>query len=559
VGRTAREVDGVLPNWSFFRWAGGAYVVVTTWMVVGGLRVTGGRLVYALDDPAIHLSLATRIAKDGTWGVVPGVFQSASSSPVWTGLLAVVARVAPSVLTAAPLGLSALAALWAVAVLGIDQQVLVPGIRRPLHVIATVALTCVVLLFPALTMLGMEHVLHIALVLSVLVLFARRMAGRPSGWPAWLPFVLLGVATVVRFETAFLALGLGIAILLVPRPVGSGSTGWSPRRREAALVGAASAAPLVVFAAGNRLMGQGWLPNSVLAKSNLGGSEGEGIAPAAIWHRFVEDPLLAGLALAMAVVIVVGWRRRLAVTGPAVAVAVTIACHVVMADVGWYDRYQTYLVALASWVVLAAASTALVGERGVRLARFLGPGLVAVALVLGGPKVALTLDVTDAVADTWDQRYQAAMFLDRFYDGEPVATGELGYISLLHRGPITDLYGLGDFEVLQERLRVDGPPSKRYWSSLAQRRGFDVAVVYPYTLLVDTPDEWILVGEWTIDRPVVTAFQPTLQFWATRPDEVSDLKAHLHEFERVLPDEVHPSYDDLAEYRAAQVAEAGGP
>src|SRR6478609_3379099 len=73
---------------SFLRWGGGSYLLVTALLFAASLHKTGGRVVYLIDDPAIHLSLAGNLAHHGTWGVVPGVFQSASSSPLWTLLLA---------------------------------------------------------------------------------------------------------------------------------------------------------------------------------------------------------------------------------------------------------------------------------------------------------------------------------------------------------------------------------------------------------------------------------------------------------------------------------------
>ena len=62
-----------------------------------------------------------------------------------------------------------------------------------------------------------------------------------------------------------------------------------------------------------------------------------------------------------------------------------------------------------------------------------GPRHQLVALLLCSTKISLTVEVRKAVADTYQQRYQAARFLAEYYDGEPVATTELGYISLLTR------------------------------------------------------------------------------------------------------------------------------
>ena len=77
------------------------------------------------------------------------------------------------------------------------------------------------------------------------------------------------------------------------------------------------------------------------------------------------------------------------------------------------------------------------------------------------------------------------------------------------------------------------------------------------TLFTDTPDEWILVGEWHLDRDPVTAFGETFQFWATTPEEVAPLQQHLRDFESEMPEGARLDLNDLASYRAEQML-AGG-
>jgi hypothetical protein len=86
-----------------------------------------------------------------------------------------------------------------------------------------------------------------------------------------------------------------------------------------------------------------------------------------------------------------------------------------------------------------------------------------------------------------------------------------------------------------------------YWADLARRRKFRVAAVYPSTLLFDTPDNWILVGTWHLNEKQITAFGSDFQFWATTPEEVDPLTAHLKAFERSLPREVTTTYNPFAQ------------
>ena len=555
----------------FFWWGAGAYLLSMAALVVVMMRATGGSLIYPLDDTAIHLLISENLANHGTWGVVPGHFQSASSSPLWTVLLAGADLVIPFTNVAIPLVFNVLAGLWVVAALGADQRVLVPSRRRPLDGPAVAVLVVVILFLPGASILAMEHVLHAALALSALVLFQRSADGRDIGWPRWMPYLLLGLATVARLETAFLTVGLVAASLSVALwdPDRSGRRRWLPERASlvrSGLIALCSFGPLVVLSLTNRAMGQGFLPNSVLAKAQgVNGADG-GLVPITILNRLTRDSVLCGVTIAVLVALLLGWGRRRFVFG-AIAVAITVVLHVIVADVGWYDRYQTYLVILCAFVLLSAVSeVAPVGVQDtidtapgtegrprvrvdVRRTWLVG-GLTIVALLVCGQKVSLTWQVGRAVSDTYTQRYQAGRFLDRYYDGEPIATGELGYIGLQHEGPITDLLGLGDYEVLEARRSYDQRPPKEYWAGLGEERGFDVAAVYPTTLWFDVPDEWILVGDWTLDHPTITAFDPTFQFWATRPEEVAPLQEHLREFDKELPDGATTNFNEFATIRA---------
>ncbi len=542
---------------AFFAWSASTYLVVTAILLAASLRTTGGRMIYVLDDPAIHQSIATNLAEHGTWGVEPGHFQSASSSPLWTMVLAVVVRILPAGEDAAALALNVVAALAILAFFARVQRSLLPSWRRPLDVLATAVVTVAVLFLPGATFVGMEHLAHLALVLAAVHGLLHPPGPGAGRARRLLPYVLLGLASLARMESAFVALALGTALVAtcLPRADGGAVPRWADQLRRVVLIGVASGAPLAAFALFNRAMGQGWLPNSVLAKSAALDGQQSGFDLVEILNRLTSDAILGFLAVVCVLLVVVGWPQRRRWLVPSATAAGTILLHVVLADVGWFERYQVYLIGLATYAVAMAARDLLpAASTGRRLA----PLLLLPVLLLSAVKVDLTVNVPRGVDDTFEQRYQAARFLQRYYDGRPVATGELGYISLLHEGPVTDLFGLGDYEVLEARRRLDGRPGKDYWLDLGRRRGFPVAAVYPSTLFFDTPDEWILVGTWSLPRKAITAYEETFQFWATSPEEVAPLQAHLREFATELPAGVTFALNPLADVRARQLQEQAG-
>jgi hypothetical protein len=536
---------------SFLTWGVGSYVLVLGVILALAARESQGNLIYVLDDPAIHQSIAQNLVDHGTWGVEAGHFQSASSSPLWTVLLAAYLVVAPFARSAGPLVLNVLASVAVIAILAGNQSVLRPSRRRPADAVAVAVLVTVVLFLPGLTLVGMEHVAHMALVLGAVALFHRQGAGELARWPRWLPYLLVALATLVRIETLFVALGLAVA-LLARCLSGWGPDGLAARRRaqalRALLVAAAAVIPLAAVAASNRLAGQGWLPNSILAKSRV--DDPDTPLYRLPVERLTTDPLVGVLTVVLLVALVLLWRQPRRFAFPAIVTVVTVAGHVALARIGWYERYQAYLLVIAVYAALQLAGEVVATAPKPVARPALGAVLVLAMLPFCGTKVFLTVDAPLAVADTYEQRYQAGRFLARYYDGEPVATGELGYVSVLHDGPITDLFGLGDYEVLQARMDAGPRPPATYWERLTAERGFEVAAVYPSTLGLETPPGWMLAGWWSLPRRTVSAFEPRFEFWATSPEALLRLQDHLRDFADDLPEGVEVTVNEPAAEQA---------
>ena len=536
-------------------WAAGVFLIVLGLLVGWSLHLTHGRFAYVLDDGAIHISVARTLARHLTWGVQAGRFESASSSPIWTVLVAITTLV-PGGTTFGPLVLNVLAGLGALWVFGRAQDVIDPGPRRRLDVVAVGVLVAVLLFLPSLAMTGMEHILHLALAVAVVWLFHRRTLHEGTAQP-WVPYALLALAVLVRFESLFLAVGIGVALLAGAwRPLSvSEPAPWRSRFRQATLVGLAAAVPFAAFAVFNVAMGGELLPNSVVAKTILGHGLGGQKGVRGYAERLTADsliPVLVLLALGYLVLVaaggLVGERRRRAIF-PSMAFVVTVALHMGFAQVGWFERYQAYLIGIGLLAALSIASAVVPPN-----ARVVVPALLCFAILLAPVKWQLLLDTPKSSDNTYRQRYQAGRLLERYYRGQPVATGELGYISLFHEGSVTDLFGLGDTEVL--KARVHNRDTKGFWADLARRRGFRVAALYPSTLLFHTPDPWILVATWHLNEKRVTAYESDFQFWATTPGEVDLLKAHLKAFESSLPPGVTTTYNPLAELRRNRVRAA---
>jgi hypothetical protein len=368
--------------------------------------------------------------------------------------------------------------------------------------------------------------------MALLLTALRLLTGAP---PAALPgravvagLLVLAVAAVVRFETVFFAVALAGALV----------ASALPRPRAAMRLGAgcllAAGLPVAGFAAVNRAMGQDWLPNSVVAKSAAGGST-RALVPSLqdTAEAMARDPVVLALVLVAIAYLVGAWRggSRSAVV-PAGAFLGTALLHSAFGDYGWYERYQAYVVALGVYAALAVLSEVADPRRQRTLVM---AALVAVPL-LAPLKWSALYEVPHGSENTYRQRYQLGLFLERYYDGRPVATGELGYATLFHDGPVVDLLGLGSHEVL--RALEAGRTDAAYWRDLVDRRGAEVVAMYPSSLRFENPPEWTLVGEWTLGMERTSALEDRFQFWAPRPELVAPLRDHLLDFAPRLPDGV---------------------
>src|ERR1700674_5431158 len=113
------------PNLAFVGWASGIFVVGALAMLLVCRHVTGGRIIYVVDDAAIHLKIASTLLHHGTWGIQPGIYQSASSSPLW-GLLLAGLLGTTRTMDILPWILNLVAGLWLIWAVGSRQQVIRP-------------------------------------------------------------------------------------------------------------------------------------------------------------------------------------------------------------------------------------------------------------------------------------------------------------------------------------------------------------------------------------------------------------------------------------------------
>jgi len=483
----------------------GLYLGLTAVLLWLGLRQTGRAFIYAQDDPYIHLSLARTLADHGVWGLRSDQFASASSSPLWTLLLAAVwfggahAVWWPFVLNL----------VCGVGVLAVADAMTRDFMDRRSRVILLAALVAITPL-PTLALIGMEHTLQVLLSIALAWQSAR-----------WL------------YEGLFLV--AAVASLLVMRH----------RIGHAAALVAAAFVPIAVYAAYSVSNGALVLPNSVLMKSQPDrfGTLADGIGAvvrdsATVFSLFSRPPELAltlGMLLALSRT---GAMKTRAVSQAVVLGSIfTIAMllHACLVKLEWFYRYEAALIGLG---VLALAS--LVAQRESRAALLTplmssaaGTTLVALLALPLATRALSALAVTPgAMRNVFEQQYQMGRFFSAAYPDDTIAVNDIGAVAWLSSSKIVDVYGLATQEVAN--LKRQRQWDRASLEAIAVRRQVRAVAMYQRVFEPIIPRSWTLVGEWTIANNVGVS-EDTVGFYAPAPGDVKRLRDALDAFAPTLP------------------------
>lgn len=528
------------------RLAAPAAVVLLVWAAACviyfiAMRRTGGRWVYALDDPYIHMGMAKNLVEHGVWGLTRYQFSSSSSSPLWTCVLALIYWVQ---------GAGDYAALWLnllcvpllVFVADVAWRRSLPDARRRFAWLLGLALFAPVL---TLVFSGMEHLFHAALTIAFATLLLEELSSPRPAWKRSL--ILIGLSAIlpqVRYEALFLLFIGGLVLL------------W--HRRFALVFGMALAAALPLAVYGAISMAHGWypLPNSVLMRGALPRVRDLEDLLLLLGGRCLIQLFLAPHLLVLA--LAVGYRMLSPPERPGAGLAVpvlrkiqlvflaTLLLHIQFAGVGWFYRYEAYLVAFGIWVLgismsLPGAEGARAGGRGLpeRVPRFMIAAAVLVPLSYRG--VESLAHLPQAMKNIHEQQWQMSEFLRTYYRGAAVAANDIGLVCYRADVRILDLHGLADMEVarLRRARRYDREAIRR----LARERGVEAAVLFPEWFERAIPPEWSEAGRWLLAGNVVCGGE-WVAFYAARPEGWARLVAALREFASRLPKDVRCTIAD---------------
>ena len=504
------------------------------WCLLSLLHNNAGHFVYTLDDPYIHMAIAKNVAYHGVWGITRHFFASSSSSLLWTSIIA---------LCYLMLGVNDLTPLILNILVATGILVWLYAICRKLtdiHWLTALLLVSVTILtsLPNLIFMGLEHTLH----LLTTVMFAYYAAidlsskNKPSRAELIRLLVLAPSVILSRFEGLFLVFIVCCLYLVRKRFV------------QSVITGVVALLPIVIYGCISVAKGWMFLPNSVMLK----GQQPDAYSVTALLE-FINQAIEKGLnnpflfrSLLCAILLIAFFvfREKKFWTKYVILLLVftcTLVFHVLFAQVGWFFRYEAYLVGfgvVATGIVLMWFR--LDTMRGQSITKttknlFALLFIVLVSVIPFDMRTVYSIsEIPVASNNIYDQQYQMARFTKQFYNKQAIALNDIGAVNYYADVMCLDLWGLASMETAQ--LRMSRTYYIRKMESIAHSYGVKIAVIYD-TWFPNVPDSWMKVGEWSISRNYVCGHK-VVSFYAVSPEEKIRLPQTLRQFSPGLPSDV---------------------
>ncbi len=546
---TIRRTPAKFPSWLFRNWsvspgllvAAGAFLVSIAGMYFLCTQKTEGVFVYLLDDAYIHLALARNLAHHGVWGLQPQEFSSVASSLTWPVQLAFLMRIFGPV-EWFPLALNL---VYGIVALCLAHRILSAG-GVPERVIFWILIFQILITsLPLLALQGMEHNMHIALA-TLFVFWASRYLTQSSSTRTF-PFslyILAALMTATRYEGVFLVLAVWLVSTFKRRWV------------DVLLLPLFAALPLVSFGCFSLSQGGHWLPNPIIVKSGFRTLQSLQdfvmyITTAQLLQFQVMAAVTFPLLLALVGVLYDTCTRKQLSSEKLTfvfLVVLTGVFHLLGARVGWYIRYEAYLVFLGilanalawqpNWADLRQRMGALKGER----AALAGCCVLLLALIASAPFVyrlaAGLFAAPTASKNVYDQQMQLARFVKEYYPDQALILNDVGAVTWYTEAQPVDMAGLTTYQVAQA---INDKYFTSHWlTKLAHQRQARIAVVYNTKEWLPPPRPpvgWIHVGSWTISQNIICD-KETIHFYALDAEAAEDLSANLQAFSDRLPVDV---------------------
>jgi hypothetical protein len=489
----------------------------------GGYLLAGLNFAFPMDDPYIHLAMGKNLALHGNWGPMSGVFNSSSSSLLYTLIISIFFF----------LGLGGISTLFIINIVSsigclfaFEKAIRAMNFSADKYIVLAFAFVLIVPLYQ-IAFLSMEHTLHIWLILLAITNAAKYFSSDKQSTKLIISLsIVTSLAAMARYETLFLAFVIGLLLL------------YRKQFKNALIFGIIILLPLALFGYISVLNGESFLPNSVLIKGVRSGNT-DWIYYVKYLFRWVKITLEfpdygASIFLVISAVI---WRLKdkkydFSYWFSFIALAVFIL-HGSFAKIGWLGRYEAYLIAFAL-VSFACVYDNLSKHKNTRFVPFI---IIAIFVVLR--TFPSTFDYRYGMQNIYNQQYQMSQFIKEYYNDSEIVLNDIGTTSYFTNAKYIDVWGLANYDIVDYKLK-HGFIDQDIVARLAYDRNSKIAIIYNESSFGYVPSEWKKVASWTIQNRQVSNFA-TVYFYAIN-ESANTLKEQVAQFSRQIPSEIHVEY-----------------
>lgn len=499
------------------------FIILYLMEFYGGYLLAGLNFAFPMDDPYIHLAMGKNLALHGSWGPMEGVFNSSSSSLLYTLIISAFFF----------LGIGGISTLFIINIISsigclfaFEKAIRTMNFSADRYIVLAFTFVLVVPLYH-IAFLSMEHTLHIWLILLAITRAARYFADGNNNTKLIVTLsIVTSLATMARYETLFFAFIVGLLLL------------YRKQFKNAFIFGIITLFPLVLFGYISILNGESFLPNSVLIKGVRSGDT-NWIYYAKYLVRWAKSMIEFpdyGAALLLVISAVV-WKFKdkkfdFAYWFSFIALLVFIL-HGSFAKIGWLARYEAYLFAFA------LVSFAYIYEKfSVKKTTKFIPFLIIILFIIirTFPN---TFDYRYGMQNIYNQQYQMSQFIREYYDDSDIVINDIGTTSYFTRAKYIDVWGLANHDIVDYKLK-NGHIDQDLVARLAYDKNSKIAIIYNENGFDYVPSEWKKVASWTIQNRQVSNFA-TVYFYAIS-EPAALLKEQVIHFSRNIPSEIRVEY-----------------
>jgi hypothetical protein len=491
--------------------------------------------IYPFDDTYIHLTIADNLLR-GNWGINPGQFVSASSSVLYTLILAFFRVFSKSMMV--PFIVNCLGGVFILIAIHFWLK------KHLVSYLAQGFIFSFVVFFtplPLLVLSGMEHTLQCLFSFLFIFYFSDWLEESKNGGGR-MPFKILLfsiLVTTIRYEGLFL-IAIAAILLLIQR-----------RFLQAFILGLVATLPLLIFGSISISKGNYFLPNSVLIKSGSFDYSN----PLQFISKILFDKLvyaengMAALATQRLTIILPllyllfknyirpSYRFILIILFGATILQLSFA------STGYLYRYEAYL--FFCFFIIAPVILYKFGKPVLSHLSSLVTKLAALALsfFLLFAVILRSLTALDkaprACINIYEQQYQMAMFAKQYYNQASVALNDIGAVAYFTDSKIIDLWGLATVEVTKSKRNHYWSPN--YLDSLCRANHVPMAIIYDSWFGNSLAKGWSKAATWQIRNNVICG-DSIISFYSLDSSSRNILKGQLEAFQSQLPPSVQVRY-----------------